>query len=92
MMTALLTGIHVAACLIILSSAEPALNRMGGKTGLLPRLAVYLLAVGASAELWCVATGRQPNWSTVILLAGIAVMLLGRRLRRAKQDSYIPHL
>lgn len=71
------------AAVIILTQAEPALNRMGKGTPILIRLSVHLLAVGASAEIGCILfLMEKPTWSTAIITSGIAALLVyERRLR-----------
>lgn len=70
------------ASAVILWRAEPALNRMRPGTHLMIRVALYLLVIGAVAQLGGVVLGQVPSLATVIVLAGVAVlMVFERRLR-----------
>lgn len=78
-----LQAVTLLAAVIIITRAEPALNRMSRSTPIMLRLAIHLLAVGALSEIACIAiAGEVPSWSTAIITVGIAAMLVcERRLR-----------
>lgn len=85
------------ACVIILWRAEPALNRMTTGTHFTVRLAMWLLVVGAAAQLLALAMGTVPQWPTVVLELGVACLLYcERRLRvlipRPRKPAADPHL
>ena len=82
-MTPLLLSItSAAACAVILWRAEPALNRMTRATPGPVRVAMWLLTVGAAAQLLAITMGTIPQWPTVLLELGVASMLYcERRLR-----------
>ena len=68
--------------LVIVVRAEPALNRMDSRTPILVRLSFLMLTLGAVAEILFLLSGEMPSWSTAIVFAGIAVLLVcERRLR-----------
>ncbi|MDT3735565.1 MAG: hypothetical protein ROZ00_05020 [Denitratisoma sp.] len=72
----------LALCTIILARAEPAINRMSRDTPRLVRLAFILLAGGAVAGIFAIASGAVPEWHVLMLAAGIAALLVcERRLR-----------
>lgn len=72
----------VAACLLIVARCEPVLNRMGRHTPLLAFAAFFLLAIGASIQVACIALGEQPSFAATVLCGGIAALLVcERRLR-----------
>lgn len=82
-MTPLLLSItSAAACAVILWRAEPALNRMTADTPAPVRVSMWLLTVGAAAQLLALALGAVPQWPTVLLELGVACLLYcERRLR-----------
>lgn len=82
-MTPLLLSLaSAAACAVILWRAEPALNRMSPATSTTVRVAMWLLTVGAAAQLLALAAGTAPQWPTVVLELGVACLLYcERRLR-----------
>ncbi len=81
-MTALQPLLALVACALILWRVEPALNRMACGTRFSVRVALYLVAVGASGQALRILLGHVPDWPTVLLLAGVAALLLcERRLR-----------
>ena len=82
-MTPLLLSIaSAAACAVILWRAEPALNRMTRATPGPVRVAMWLLTVGAAAQLLAITMGTAPQWPTVLLELGVACLLYcERRLR-----------
>jgi hypothetical protein len=73
-----------ASAAIVLTLAEPAINRMSPCTPFIARLAFHLLAVGAFGNLLWVALGDTPNWPESVIIAGIALMLVCDRLRPRK--------
>lgn len=82
MIPMLLTLLALLACIIILWRAEPALARMTPATPFTIRLAMWLLVVGAAAQLLALAMGITPQWPTVVLELGVACLLYcERRLR-----------
>lgn len=82
-MTPLLLSLaSAAACAVILLRAEPALNRMSPATSTTVRVAMWLLTVGAAAQLLAITMGTIPQWPTVLLELGVACLLYcERRLR-----------
>lgn len=64
---------------IILWRSEPALNRMGPGTPTLIRLAFLLLTLGAIALVIYVLAGNIPDSATVLLTAGLAMLLFCER-------------
>lgn len=82
MITLTLSVASAAACAVILWRAEPALNRMTPGTHAVVRIAMWLITVGAAAQLVGIVTGVAPQWPTVVLEIGIACLLsCERRLR-----------
>lgn len=78
---ALNLGAALCACLILWRS-EPALARMGHRTHWMIRYALLLLAGGALGILLTIANGARVDVFTLLILAGIALLLLcERRLR-----------
>ena len=79
------TLINLAAGLcaaLILWRTEPALARMGCATHWMIRYAMLLLAGGALGILIAIASGSTVDFYTLLILAGIAMLLLcERRLR-----------
>lgn len=75
-----LLGIVIAA--LILWRAEPALNRMSGATHWMVRYALLLMAAGALGLLLYILAGVTPSPVTLILAAGIALMLICERRMR----------
>lgn len=87
MTTPLLILLSVAACAVILWRGEPALNRLGPATPLIVRLALWLIVIGACAQLLGLVMGIAPQWPSVVLQSGIAALLYcERRLR-----GLVPH-
>lgn len=82
-MTPLLLSLaSAAASAVILWRAEPALNRMTPATNATVRVAMWLLTVGAAAQLLAITMGTIPQWPTVLLELGAACLLYcERRLR-----------
>lgn len=80
-----MTAINVAAILfacLILWRAEPAIARMGCATHWMIRYAMLLLAGGALGILIAIANGATVDFFTLLILAGIAMLLIcERRLR-----------
>lgn len=82
MITLTLSVASAAACAVILWRAEPALNRMTPGTHAVVRIAMWLITVGAAAQLVGIVTGIAPQWQNVVLEIGIACLLsCERRLR-----------
>lgn len=82
MIQLLLSIASALACTMILWRAEPALNCMTPGTHFTVRLAMWLLVVGAAAQLLALAMGAVPQWPTVVLELGVACLLYcERRLR-----------
>jgi hypothetical protein len=79
----LLINLAALVCaLLILWRAEPALARMSAHTDWMIRYAMLLLAGGALAVVFAVLGGRQIDGGTLLILAGIALLLIcERRLR-----------
>lgn len=84
-MTDLSTLINLGAALfagLILWRAEPAIARMGGATHWMIRYAMLLLAGGALGILIAITSGATIDFFTLLILAGIAMLLFcERRLR-----------
>ena len=78
----------MAAAGVILWRTEPALARMGCRTPWMVRYAMLLIAGGALAVIACVLTGIAIDFATLLVLAGLALLLLCERrihlLARAK--------
>lgn len=67
---------------VILWRAEPALARMSGTTHWMIRYALLLLAGGAIGIILAILSGAVVDLLTLLILAGIALLLLcERRLR-----------
>jgi len=82
-MTPLLLSLtSAAACAVILWRAEPALNRMTADTPAPVRVSMWLLTVGAAAQLLELAIGAVPQWPTVLLELGVACLLYCERSMR----------
>jgi hypothetical protein len=92
-MTPLLLSLaSAAACAVILWRAEPALNRMSATTPNTVRLALWLITVGAAAQLVALGMGSAPQWPTVVLELGVACLLYcERRLRVLIPSPRQPH-
>lgn len=75
----LLTVLSACACAIIIWRAEPALNRMSPATPLPVRMAMWLLLVGAAAQLLAITLGATTPWPTVVLELGVASLLYCER-------------
>lgn len=75
-----LIGIVIAA--LILWRAEPALNRMSAETHWMVRYALLLMSAGAMGLLLYIFAGETPSPVTLILAAGIALMLICERRMR----------
>lgn len=72
----------IACAALILFRAEPALARMSSGTQTLIRYAMLLLAGGALAIILTILSGASVDLPTLLLLAGIALLLIcERRLR-----------
>lgn len=72
----------IACAALILYRAEPAIARMGRGTQTLIRYAMLLLAGGALAIILTILSGASIDLPTLLLLAGIALLLIcERRLR-----------
>lgn len=84
-MTACTLALNLAAALcagLILWRTEPALARMGEGTHWMIRYALLLLAAAALGFLLAIANGAMVDFLTLLMLAGIAMLLLcERRLR-----------
>lgn len=68
-----------AAAIAILWRVEPAIARMDRGTHWMIRYALLLLACGALAALLCICSGASVDPLTVLILAGIALLLLCER-------------
>lgn len=69
------------ACLILWRT-EPAIARMGCGTHWMIRYAMLLLAGGALAVILTIASGAGIDFPTLLVLAGIALLLIcDRRMR-----------
>jgi amino acid transporter len=78
----LLNFTALGLALLVLWRTEPALARMGPTTHWMIRYAILLLAAGALAIIMTVAAGASVDFTTLILLAGITLLLIcERRLR-----------
>lgn len=79
----LLLNVAALACAgLILWRTEPAMARMGAATHWMIRYAMLLLAGGAAAIILAVVSGARIDFPTLLMLAGIALLLLcDRRLR-----------
>lgn len=67
---------------LILWRAEPALSRMSGSTHWMIRYAMLLLAGGALGIIFGIYGGATIDFPTLLILAGIALLLIcERRLR-----------
>lgn len=78
----LLNLLAIAFAALILARAEPALARMGKGTQTMIRYAMLLLAGGALAIILTILSGTSIDLPTLLLLAGIALLLFcERRLR-----------
>lgn len=82
----------VAACLVIICRAEPALNRMGETTPLLIRIAFHLLALCAASGILYTLTGKVPDWLTVLFaIAAAALLFCERRIKVLTRIRSNPH-
>lgn len=91
MITLLLSVASAAACTVILWRAEPALNRMGPATPASARVAMWLITVGAAAQLVALVMGHAPQGPTVVLELGVACLLYcARRLRVLVPSPRVP--
>ncbi|MFZ2972316.1 MAG: hypothetical protein WA049_06725 [Ferribacterium limneticum] len=78
----LLNLASIACAAIILARAESATAKMGSGTKTLIRYAMLLLAGGAITIILTILSGNSVDFSTLLLLAGIALLLIcERRLR-----------
>lgn len=76
--------VSVGACALILSRAEPAVNRMCRGTSILIRVSMVLLTVGSAGMLGTIILfGYTPTVSTTLLILGVAMMLYCERRMRA---------
>lgn len=72
----------LVCAILILWRTEPALARMGCRTHWMIRYAMLLLAGGALAVILGIVSGTGIDFTTLLVLAGIALLLLcDRRLR-----------
>lgn len=68
---------------VILYRAEPALNRMSRQTHIMVRLSMFLLVVGACAQIGAIVLmGCVPSAPEVILFSGVAALLSCERRMR----------
>jgi len=75
--------VAVCAAGLILYRAEPALNRMSRQTHILVRVSMFLLVVGATAQIGSVVLfGYTPTASEALLLSGVAALLSCERRMR----------
>lgn len=72
----LLQVVVILSAIVIVSRSEPVLNRMGKSTPFMIRASFHLLTIGGIAEIVCVIIGDVPSWSTAIITAGIASLLV----------------
>lgn len=81
--TEILLNLAALVCAsLILWRTEPALARMGAATHWMVRYAMLLLAGGSLAVILTVIAGDGIDFQTLLVLAGIALLLLcDRRLR-----------
>lgn len=80
--TSLINLAAIGLALLILWRTEPALARMNASTHWMIRYALLLLAGGALGIILIVPSGAQIDPVTLLLLAGIALLLIcERRLR-----------
>lgn len=78
----ILNLLALACACVILWRTEPALARMGNTTHWMIRYALLLLAGGALGTILGIAAGAVIDIPTLLILAGIALLLLcERRLR-----------
>lgn len=77
-----LQGLVLAAAVVVLARAEPAINRMGRATPHRLAAAFVLLAVGAVAQILAILAGHVPALPEALLTVGVAALLAcERRLR-----------
>jgi len=72
-----------AAAGVIVYRAEPALNRMSRQTHIMIRVSIFLLVIGAVAQIGSIVlAGHVPDAAEALLLTGIAVLLSCERRMR----------
>ncbi len=71
--------VALTACGVIFWRTEPVLNRMSRCTFRLVWLAFFLLVAGSFGGICWILTGYVPAWPTVVLIAGVALLLLCER-------------
>lgn len=75
-------ALGIFLCIVILARTEPALNRMGKEAPGLIRAAFVMLASASVAGILAILTGHAPGLETLLLAAGIALLLMcDRRIR-----------
>lgn len=78
----LTNAIGLAVSVAIIWRTEPAINRMNRETYWMIRYSLLLLAAGALTIIVAIIAGKPPSFSTILLAAGIALLLTcDRRLR-----------
>lgn len=64
---------------MVIWKGEPALAKMRKGTPILLRFSLWLLVVGAFAQLVLISLGNVPDPVTLLMLGGVATMLLCER-------------
>lgn len=77
--TVLINLLALACAGIILWRTEPALSRMGHQTHWMIRYAMLILAGGSAGIIVGIATGTNIDFITLLILAGIALLLICER-------------
>lgn len=76
--------VTIAACAVIVTRSDPALNRMNRQTPLLLRTSMWLLLLGALGEIGAIVFyGHIPTAPVVLAFAGIATLMTCERRLRA---------
>jgi hypothetical protein len=71
---------------VVLGFAEPAIARMSPCTAFLPRVAFWLLSIGALWQAVSILSGGAPTGETALIMGGIALLLACERRRHVGQD------
>lgn len=76
--------VTLAACAVIVTRSDPALNRMSRQTPILLRISMWLLLLGALGESGAIVFyGHIPTTPVVLAFTGMATLMVCERRLRA---------
>lgn len=78
-------------CIFIILKAEPVLVRMDKETSFYIRTSIWIILVGALAQIFELLQGRVPELAATIMFVGVALFLGSERRNILKSHMGIEH-